>query len=204
MLNHALRGIPTDMVRFHTCYGINEGPRVYDVPFKEFIDIMLEVDAGAYSFEFGNPRHAHEWHLWEQFKLPDGKNVIPGFISHTTIVVEHPELIADHICNFASLVGREGVIAGADCGFSSNASYGRTRRASCGPSSRRWRRAPGWRAHVCGRTDRRPPGPRRLRQAALGVPGRATELAHELRDPRCGEPLLGRRHGDGGDRGPGP
>jgi len=123
LLNHALRGIPTDMIRFHTCYGINEGPRVYDVPFKEFIDIMLEVDAGAYSFEFGNPRHAHEWHLWEQFKLPDGKNVIPGFVSHTTNVVEHPELIADQICNFASLVGREAVIAGADCGFSSNASY---------------------------------------------------------------------------------
>jgi 5-methyltetrahydropteroyltriglutamate--homocysteine methyltransferase len=110
-------------VRFHTCYGINEGPRVYDVPFENFIDIMLKVNAGAYSFEAGNPRHEHEWHLWETVKLPEGKRIIPGVITHSTNVVEHPELVADRICRFASAVGRENVIAGADCGFSSNASY---------------------------------------------------------------------------------
>jgi 5-methyltetrahydropteroyltriglutamate--homocysteine methyltransferase len=123
LLNHALRDIPAESVRFHTCYGINEGPRVYDVPFEDFIDIMLQVNAGAYSFEAANPRHYHEWHLWERFKLPEGKSLIPGVISHSTNVVEHPEFIADLLCNYASLVGRDAVIAGADCGFSSNASY---------------------------------------------------------------------------------
>jgi len=123
ILNHSLRGIDPANVRFHTCYGINEGPRVYDVPFEDFIDIMLKVNAGAYSFEAANPRHYHEWHLWERFKLPEGKSLIPGVITHASNVVEHPEFIADLICNYASLVGRESVIAGADCGFSSNASY---------------------------------------------------------------------------------
>jgi 5-methyltetrahydropteroyltriglutamate--homocysteine methyltransferase len=123
LLNHALRGLPAERIRFHTCYGINEGPRVYDTPFEVFIDIMLGVDAGAYSFEAANPRHEHEWHLWEQVKLPEGKKIIPGVITHSTNVVEHPELVADRICRFAGAVGRENVIAGADCGFSSNASY---------------------------------------------------------------------------------
>jgi 5-methyltetrahydropteroyltriglutamate--homocysteine methyltransferase len=123
LMNHALRGIPAERIRFHTCYGINEGPRVYDVPFENFIDIMLKVNAGAYSFEAGNPRHEHEWHLWETVKLPEGKKVLPGVITHSTNVVEHPELVADRICRFASVVGRENVIASADCGFSSNASY---------------------------------------------------------------------------------
>jgi 5-methyltetrahydropteroyltriglutamate--homocysteine methyltransferase len=122
-INHALRGISPDNVRFHTCYGINEGPRVYDTPFKDFIHLMLKVNAGAYSFEAGNPQHEHEWHLWEEVRLPEGKSLIPGVISHTTNVVEHPEAIRDRIENFARLVGRENVIAGADCGFSSNASY---------------------------------------------------------------------------------
>jgi 5-methyltetrahydropteroyltriglutamate--homocysteine methyltransferase len=123
LLNHSLRGIPPESVRFHTCYGINEGPRVYDAPFGDFVDLMLKVNAGGYSFEAANPRHEHEWHLWERVRLPEGKVVIPGVISHTTNVVEHPELIADRLCNFARVVGRENVIAGADCGFSSNASY---------------------------------------------------------------------------------
>jgi 5-methyltetrahydropteroyltriglutamate--homocysteine methyltransferase len=123
LLNHALRGLPQDRIRLHTCYGINEGPRVYDVPFEHFIDIMLQVNAGAYSFEAANPRHEHEWHLWERFKLPDGKKLIPGVITHSTNVVEHPELVADRIVRFAGVVGRENVVAGADCGFSSNASY---------------------------------------------------------------------------------
>jgi 5-methyltetrahydropteroyltriglutamate--homocysteine methyltransferase len=123
LLNHSLRGLPAERIRFHTCYGINEGPRVYDTPFETYIDIMLKVAAGAYSFEAANPRHEHEWHLWEQIELPEGKKIIPGVITHSTNVVEHPELVADRICRFAGAVGRDNVIAGADCGFSSNASY---------------------------------------------------------------------------------
>jgi 5-methyltetrahydropteroyltriglutamate--homocysteine methyltransferase len=123
LVNHSLRDLPMERVRFHTCYGINEGPRVYDVPFEEIIGVMLKVDAGAYSFEFGNPRHEHEWHLWERFKLPGGRKVLPGMITHSTNVVEHPEVVAERIVNFASVVGRENVIASADCGYSSNASY---------------------------------------------------------------------------------
>jgi len=123
VLNHSIRDLPQDRVRFHTCYGINEGPRVYDVPFDEIIGIMLQVNAGAYSFEFGNPRHEHEWHLWERFKLPEGRKILPGVITHSTNVVEHPEVVAERLANFASVVGRENVIASADCGYSSNASY---------------------------------------------------------------------------------
>ncbi len=123
LLNYALRDLPQDRIRFHTCYGINEGPRVFDVPFENFIDIMLKVNAGAYSFEAGNPRHEHEWHLWEHIKLPEGRRIMPGVITHSTNVVEHPELVADRICRFAGAVGRENVIASSDCGFSSNASY---------------------------------------------------------------------------------
>src|SRR5690606_7983772 len=123
LLNHALRGLPQERIRFHTCYGINECARLYDTPFQLYIDIMLAVNAGAYSFEAANPRHEHEWHLWEQVKLPEGKKIIPGVITHSTNVVEHPELVADRICRFAGAVGRDNVIAGADCGFSSNASY---------------------------------------------------------------------------------
>jgi len=123
VLNHSIRDLPQDRVRFHTCYGINEGPRVYDVPFAEIIGIMLQVNAGAYSFEFGNPRHEHEWHLWERFKLREGRKILPGVITHSTNVVEHPEVVAERLVNFASVVGRENVIASADCGYSSNASY---------------------------------------------------------------------------------
>jgi len=123
VLNHSIRDLPEARVRFHTCYGINEGPRVYDVPFEEIIGIMLKVNAGAYSFEFGNPRHEHEWHLWERFKLPEGRKILPGVITHSTNVVEHPEVVAERLVNFASVVGRDNVIASADCGYSSNASY---------------------------------------------------------------------------------
>ncbi len=123
VLNHSIRDLPAERVRFHTCYGINEGPRVYDVPFEHFIDIMLKVNVGAYSFEAANPRHEHEWHLWERVKLPEGRKIMPGVITHSTNVVEHPELVADRLERFAGAVGRENVIASADCGFSSNASY---------------------------------------------------------------------------------
>ncbi|HEY7067611.1 MAG TPA: cobalamin-independent methionine synthase II family protein [Chloroflexota bacterium] len=122
-INHALRGIPAERVRFHTCYGINEGPRVHDAPLKDLVDLMLRVNAGAYSFEAANPRHEHEYHVWENVKLPDGKMIIPGVITHASSIVEHPEWIAERITRYAKLVGRENVIAGADCGFSSQATY---------------------------------------------------------------------------------
>jgi 5-methyltetrahydropteroyltriglutamate--homocysteine methyltransferase len=122
-VNHGLRGIPPEKVRFHTCYGINEGPRVHDAPLEEVLAHVLKVNAGAYSFEAANGRHEHEYHVWERVKLPDGKVIIPGVITHASNIVEHPELIAERIVRFARLVGRENVIAGADCGFSSQATY---------------------------------------------------------------------------------
>ena len=116
-LNHALRGIPPEKVRFHTCYGINMGPRVHDMELKDVVDIILAINAGAYSLEAANPRHEHEWKVWETVKLPEGKVLIPGVISNSTILVEHPELIAQRIVRFAGVLGRENVIAGSDCGF---------------------------------------------------------------------------------------
>jgi len=123
IVNYALSGIPEDRVRFHTCYGLNHGPRLHDVPLAEVADFMLAVNAGAYSFEVANPRHQHEWRIWETKKLPEGKTLIPGFLSHATNFVEHPRLIADGIVQYAGMVGRQNVIAGADCGFSSRASF---------------------------------------------------------------------------------
>jgi 5-methyltetrahydropteroyltriglutamate--homocysteine methyltransferase len=122
-VNHALRGIPPERVRFHTCYGINEGPRIHEASLYDLIDYMLRLEAGAYSFEAANCRHEHEYHLWETVKLPDGKMIIPGVITHASNIVEHPELIAERITRFAKLVGRENVLPAADCGFSSQASY---------------------------------------------------------------------------------
>jgi 5-methyltetrahydropteroyltriglutamate--homocysteine methyltransferase len=118
-LNHALKGLPTERVRFHTCYGINIGPRVHEMNLADIVDIMLEVNAGAYLFEAGNPRHEHEWRVWEDVKVPEGKLIIPGVISHSTPLVEHPELVAQRLLRFAKLVGRENVIGGSDCGFAS-------------------------------------------------------------------------------------
>jgi 5-methyltetrahydropteroyltriglutamate--homocysteine methyltransferase len=116
-LNHALRNIPPEKVRHHTCYGINMGPRIHDLELEHVVDIILKIRAGAYSFEAANPRHEHEWQVWERVKLPAGKLLIPGVISHSTVLVEHPELVAQRIERFARVVGRENVIAGADCGF---------------------------------------------------------------------------------------
>ncbi|NMH99398.1 cobalamin-independent methionine synthase II family protein [Pseudonocardia acidicola] len=123
ILNHALRGIPEEKIRLHTCYGLNHGPRIHDLPFGEICPYMLKINAGAYSFEVANPRHQHEWRVWEDLKLPDGKILIPGLLGHASNYVEHPELIADQIVTYAGLVGRENIIAGADCGFSSRASF---------------------------------------------------------------------------------
>ena len=118
-LNHALQGIPAERVRFHTCYGINIGPRVHEMNLPDMVDIMLKVQAGAYSFEAGNPRHEHEWKVWEDVQVPEGKLLIPGVISHSTPLVEHPELVAQRLQRFAQTVGKENVIAGSDCGFAS-------------------------------------------------------------------------------------
>jgi len=122
-LNHALRDIPADRIRHHTCYGLNHGPRMNDIPLIDVVPFMLAINAGAHSFEVANPRHYHEWRIWEDVKLPEGKILIPGLIGHATNYVEHEELIADYIEKYAGLVGRENVIAGSDCGFSSRASY---------------------------------------------------------------------------------
>src|SRR6266704_2869297 len=122
-INHALRGIPEEKVRFHTCYGINEGPRIHDAALKDVAAHMLRISARFYSFEAANARHEHEYHLWETLKLPAGKVLIPGVITHASNIVEHPELIAERLLRFARLVGRENVVAGADCGFSSQATY---------------------------------------------------------------------------------
>jgi 5-methyltetrahydropteroyltriglutamate--homocysteine methyltransferase len=119
LLNHALHGIPPERIRYHTCYSINMGPRVHDLELKHIVDIMLAVRAGAYSFEAGNPRHEHEWRVWETVQPPEGKLLIPGIITHASNLVEHPETVAQRIARFAGVVGRENVIAGADCGFAS-------------------------------------------------------------------------------------
>ena len=118
-LNHALKGLPEDRVRFHTCYGINIGPRVHEMNLSDIVDIMLKVNAGAYLFEAGNPRHEHEWQVWENVKVPEGKSLIPGVISHSTPLVEHPELIAQRLIRFAKVCGKENIMAGSDCGFAS-------------------------------------------------------------------------------------
>ena len=120
-INDSIRDIPPEKIRFHTCYSIDVGPRIHEMALKDIIDIMLKINAGAYSFEAANPRHEHEYHVFEQVKLPDGKILIPGMISHTTNLVEHPELVAERIVRFAKIVGRENVIAGADCGFAASA-----------------------------------------------------------------------------------
>ena len=116
-LNHALRGLPRERIRFHTCYGINIGPRVHDMELKDVVDLILRVNAGAYSFEAANPRHEHEWAVWKEVKLPEGALLIPGVITQSGVVVEHPEAVAQRLERFAGVVGRENVMAGADCGF---------------------------------------------------------------------------------------
>ena len=122
-INTALKGIPADRVRFHTCYGINEAPRIYEAALSDIIAYVLKIDAGSFSFEAANPRHEHEYHLFETVKIPEGKVLCPGVITHASNIVEHPELICERILRYADLVGRENVIAAADCGFSSQAMY---------------------------------------------------------------------------------
>ncbi|MDF2116587.1 cobalamin-independent methionine synthase II family protein [Roseiarcaceae bacterium H3SJ34-1] len=121
VLNHALRGLPQDRIRYHLCWGSWHGPHMFDLPLSDIVDVLMKVNAGAYLIEGANPRHEHEFTVWERVKLPDGKILIPGVISHATPVIEHPELVAYRIRRFADLLGVENVIAGADCGFGGRA-----------------------------------------------------------------------------------
>jgi 5-methyltetrahydropteroyltriglutamate--homocysteine methyltransferase len=116
-LNRSIAGLPASRVRMHVCWGAHKGPHNTDVPLKDIVDLMLDVQVEAYSVEAANPRHAHEWHLWEHVKLPEGKILIPGVVGHDSDTIEHPELVAERICNYAAVVGRDNVIAGTDCGF---------------------------------------------------------------------------------------
>ncbi len=116
-LNYALGGISEEQVRYHICWGNSEGPHVRDVPLRDIVDIVLQVRAGAYSVEASNPRHAHEWRVWQDVKLPEGKTLIPGVIDSTTNFVEHPELVRDRILSYTNVVGRDNVMASTDCGF---------------------------------------------------------------------------------------
>jgi 5-methyltetrahydropteroyltriglutamate--homocysteine methyltransferase len=121
ILNYALRGIPEDRVRFHTCYSTNIAPRAHDLELKDYVDLMLRINAAAYSFEASNPRHEHEWAVWQSVKLPEGKVLLPGVVSHCVSLIEHPELVAQRIVRYAEIVGRENVIASTDCGFGTSA-----------------------------------------------------------------------------------
>jgi 5-methyltetrahydropteroyltriglutamate--homocysteine methyltransferase len=125
LLNHALDGIPEDRVRYHVCWGSWPGPHTTDVPLKDIVDLILQVRVGAYVIEGANPRHEHEWKVWSDVKLPPGRMLVPGVISHATNIVEHPELVAERIIRIAKLVGRENVIAGTDCGFAQGPFYRR-------------------------------------------------------------------------------
>ncbi|SHK51030.1 5-methyltetrahydropteroyltriglutamate--homocysteine methyltransferase [Pseudonocardia thermophila] len=123
VINHAVEGLPTELVRFHCCWGSGHRPHVTDIELKHVVDLLLKIDAQTYAFEAGNVRHAHEWRVWADVKLPDGKQVMPGVISHATDLVEHPELVAERIMNFASVLGKENVQAGTDCGIGSRVGH---------------------------------------------------------------------------------
>jgi 5-methyltetrahydropteroyltriglutamate--homocysteine methyltransferase len=116
-LNHGLRGIPPDRIRFHTCWGSYHGPHKYDIPLRDIIDLILKVKASTISIEAANPRHEHEWRVWDEVKLPAGKVLVPGVVGHATDIVEHPQTIADRLARYAKIVGRENVMAGTDCGL---------------------------------------------------------------------------------------
>jgi 5-methyltetrahydropteroyltriglutamate--homocysteine methyltransferase len=116
-LQHALRGLPEDQVRLHICWGSHHGPHRDDLPLRDLIDLVLTVPAGCYSFEAANPRHEHEYTVWADVKLPDGKLIMPGVVGHSTDIIEHPDLVAQRLVRFAELAGRENVIAGTDCGL---------------------------------------------------------------------------------------
>lgn len=123
VINHALDGLPTEQVRFHMCWGSGHRPHVHDIGFAHIVDLLLQVDAQCYTFEASNVRHAHEWRVWEDVKLPDGKIIAPGVVGHATDLVEHPELVAERLINFASLVGMENLMGATDCGIGSRVGH---------------------------------------------------------------------------------
>jgi 5-methyltetrahydropteroyltriglutamate--homocysteine methyltransferase len=116
-LNHSIKGLPSSMIRFHLCWGSWHGPHTTDIPMTHLVDLVLAVNADYYSFEAANARHEHEWKIWKDIKLPAGKKILPGVVTHSTNLIEHPELVADRICRFAEAVGPENVIASTDCGL---------------------------------------------------------------------------------------
>ena len=120
-INHALRGLPAGRIRFHTCYGVNFGPRVSDLQLEDVVDLIFKIEAGAYSFEAANPRHEHEWRLPERVPLPAGKKLIPGIVTHSNVMIEHPEVVAERIERWAKTAGRDNLMVGNDCGFQSTA-----------------------------------------------------------------------------------
>src|SRR5689334_4149681 len=122
-LNHGLKGLPEDRIRFHMCWGSYHGPHKYDISLKDIVDLILKVRAGCYSIEASNPCHEHEWRVWEDVKLPDGKSLMPGVIGHYSDFIEHPRAIADRLIRHAKIVGRENVIAGTDCGIGSRVGH---------------------------------------------------------------------------------
>ncbi|HKE95498.1 MAG TPA: hypothetical protein VKB34_14385, partial [Povalibacter sp.] len=124
VLNHALRNVPADRVRMHVCWGNYEGPHHHDVPLERLLPVVIKARPQALLFEGANPRHAHEWAVFREQKIPDDKIMIPGVISSTTNYIEHPDLVAERLCRYADLVGRERVIAGSDCGFGTFAGFG--------------------------------------------------------------------------------
>jgi len=153
-LNHALVAIPPERVRMHLCLGNYEGPHHHDVPLAEIIDVVFAARPATISFEAANPRHAHEWTLFERVKLPEGKTIFPGVIESKSNFIEHPELIAQRIARYANLVGRDNVIAGSDCGFGTWVGQAAVDPDVCGPNSRRWPKARGWRQNNSGAIER--------------------------------------------------
>ncbi len=125
VLNHALHGLPPERVRFHMCWGSYHGPHKYDIPLEEIVDLVLKVNAQCYSIEASNPRHEHEWRVWERVKLPEGKILMPGVVGHASDFVEHPQLVAERLNKYARLVGRENVVAGTDCGLGTRVGHQR-------------------------------------------------------------------------------
>jgi 5-methyltetrahydropteroyltriglutamate--homocysteine methyltransferase len=121
LINHALRGLPAERIRYHTCYGVNFGPRLSDLQLEQVADILFRIDAGAFSFEAANPRHEHEWRLPQRIRVPEGRLLIPGVVTHSNVMVEHPEVVADRIERWARAAGRENILVGNDCGFQSTA-----------------------------------------------------------------------------------
>ena len=121
LINHALRGLPPERIRYHTCYGVNFGPRLSDLQLADVVDILFRINAGAFSFEAGNPRHEHEWRLPQRVRIPEGRILIPGIVTHSNVMVEHPEAVADRIERWARSAGRENILVGNDCGFQSTA-----------------------------------------------------------------------------------